>query len=142
MSNNKDERKNKEISLEFESKFNHAMDTLRVKEDLNSALREFRILAEQYPDRPAIYGMMGHVLWELGELEKAMLCFRKVTELNPHSELGSLGLFHLLWELERFDEAFTEMRRYMSIADSEEYKTLLKGILDELKEQEETTSEE
>jgi hypothetical protein len=54
--------------------------------------------------------------------------FRPATEKAPTSEGASLGLFHTLLEAGRSDEAFNAMRRFLSLAESPEYRRLLLEI--------------
>jgi len=72
--------------------------------------------------------MMGRAFFEIGDMAKAEDAFRRAVELNPKSELASLGLFHSLWEQQAASEAFAEMRRFLAVADSSEYKTLLRDM--------------
>jgi tetratricopeptide (TPR) repeat protein len=75
-----------------------------------------------------VLGIMGHVCWELERLEEASQLFKRVTVLAPKSELASLGLFHTLFELGKTDDAFEEMKRFISISHSEEYERLLEDM--------------
>ena len=77
------------------------------------------------PHSAAILAVLGHVCWESNLLEEAIESFRKATILKPQADAVSLGLFHCLFKVGRTDEAFDEMRRFLSEYDSEEYTRLL-----------------
>ncbi len=76
----------------------------------------------------AMFAVLGDVLWELDCLSDAIHAFRRAFELSPRSDVASFGLFHTLFQAGRNDDAFGEMRRFLSIADSTEYETLLSEI--------------
>lgn len=114
-------------TLAIEEQFNDALK-LRDAGDLLGALHSFKQLAQQYPDNAPVYGVMGDILWDFGNLEEAIACFKTVVKLSPRSELGSLGLFHTLWEAGHTEEALQEMNRYLAIAESAEYETLLRNM--------------
>jgi predicted Zn-dependent protease len=61
-------------------------------------------------------------------LEEAISYFQQAVVLRPDSEAVSLGLFHCLWESDRMDDAFDEMKRFLTGNESEEYKRLLADI--------------
>jgi len=43
-------------------------------------------------------------------------------------EAVSLGLFHTLWELEKRAEALEEIKRFQAVADSEDYRQIIREI--------------
>ncbi len=95
------------------------------------ALREAENLIGKYPEIGSVYGLAASIYFELDRFEEAARKYKKATELSPKSEMASLGLFHSLWQIGSNDAAFEEMKRYMSIAESEEYNELLKNFLKE-----------
>ncbi len=119
------------MDTSLETEFNDAIK-LRDKGDLHGALHHFQKLSQKYPHRASIYGMLGHLHWLLGSLPEAIQCFQTVVKLSPKSELGSLGLFHALWKAGQRNEALKEMKRFLSLADSEEYKAILSEKHEEL----------
>jgi len=66
--------------------------------------------------------------WDMGKLEAAEKEFRQAVKLNQDSEKSSLGLFHVLWDQDKKDEAIEEMKRFTTIAKSEDCKAILKEI--------------
>lgn len=77
----------------------------------------------------AVFAVLGSIHWDLGDLSSAIRCFQDAAQIAPTAEVVSVGLFHTLFEAGRHEEAFDEMRRFLSIADSEEYQQLLADIL-------------
>ena len=61
-------------------------------------------------------------------LDEAICAFRRAVELALKLEAASLGLFHCLWELGRQEEAAEEIRRFMSVSDSEDYRKIIQEI--------------
>lgn len=77
---------------------------------------------------PELVATLADLLWDVGSLELAIGKFMEAVALAPDSEPISLGLFHCLMKAERTDEAFSEMRRFLSTSDSLEYRRLLRDI--------------
>jgi tetratricopeptide (TPR) repeat protein len=76
--------------------------------------------------------LLGSSLFSLDRFLEAIEAFRSVLGERPQNEPASLGLFHSFWSLGEYREAYNEMRRFLAIADSEEYERLLAGINEEL----------
>jgi tetratricopeptide (TPR) repeat protein len=123
-----------------------AKDRARIEPDFNSALdlwhggdgraaiEILERLASEYPDQPAILGMLGAISRSLRDYERAVDYYQQTTALSPRSELASLGLFHSLWQVGRRDEAMDEMARFLTVAPSEEYNLLMKESLGEVED--------
>ena len=94
-------------------------------EDFQGARDVLLNLHQQDPEAVEILLFLGYMDGKLGDVVQRIETFRKATELEPQLELASLGLFHALWEADRTDEAFDEMRRFLSQYESEEYTRLL-----------------
>ena len=92
------------------------------------AIRILHPLTGRHPRSAAVFGTLGRAFFEIGDMEKAREAFQSAVDLNPKSELASLGLFHSLWGQQAASKAFAEMRRFLSITDSSEYKTLLRDL--------------
>ena len=73
-------------------------------------------------------GLVGSLFREANELSKALYCFQKAVESDPISPRASLGLFHSLWRLERYNEGFDELKRFLSISESEAHFMLLEDL--------------
>jgi predicted Zn-dependent protease len=85
-------------------------------------------LARRYRKSAPVAGYLAGLYYEQGRFERAARWFKRATTLAPKSELASLGLFHSLWKLRDGEKAISEMRRFLRIVDSSEYKTLLRDL--------------
>ena len=103
---------------------------LRDQGDTKDSLAILSRLAESPDATAAVFAILGSLQWDASNLPEAVISFQKAVELAPHSEDASLGLFHTLMESQKEADAFAEMKRFLSIADSQEYRTLLKEIQD------------
>ncbi len=101
---------------------------LRDAGDLRGALTLLRELSQTVHDSAALFAVLGGIYWELKELDEAIECFLKATELAPRSETASLGLFHSLWQQGREAQALDECKRFMELSDSEDYRSIIAEI--------------
>lgn len=85
-------------------------------------------LIDLAPKSAKLRCVLAAVYWDTENLEKAVENFGMAIELSPTHELSSLGLFHCLWDQGKEDDAFKEMRRFQSIADSEDYRRIVEEI--------------
>ena len=115
----------------IEPEFNRAVDIWH-SGDGHTAAEILMRLASAFPKNPAILGMLGAIYHRLEDYARASDYFQQTVSLSPKSELASLGLFHSLWRVGRYDEAVTEMERFLSISESEEYSLLVKDMLEDL----------
>jgi predicted Zn-dependent protease len=114
----------------FREKFDQAMN-LRNAGNFSEALESFKLLAKESPKFNGTFMMMGHICWKLNQNNEAAEYFGKAVEMSPKLEIASLGLFHSLWNQGKTDEALLEMRRFLTIASSDEYTEILEAILRE-----------
>ena len=115
---------NAEERAKIEPEFNRAL-RLRDGGDLLGAAAIFERLDAEYPNKAAILGTWGSIYFRLKDWERALPLYQRTVMLSAKSELASLGLFHSLWNLGRRDEAFAEMRRFLSVSESAEYSQLI-----------------
>lgn len=108
---------------DFDSAYEAAM-ALKRNGDLQGARVALESLSRAFPKDVATLLMLGHVLWELGELDQAVKPLRKVVASRPKSEIASLALFHVLWGLSKRRAAVNEMGRFMSLGDSKDYRDM------------------
>jgi hypothetical protein len=94
----------------------------------HAAVAEFESLHESYPDEMRVLLMLGGSYYEVERFTDAAACLEAVVQHRPTYELASSLLFHSLWHLGREREAKTVLHRYLTIAESSDFK----GILDEL----------
>jgi predicted Zn-dependent protease len=102
--------------------------SLKDNGDLPGARQVLEQLVSAKPESAGYHSYLGYLCWEEGLLDQAVTAFHRATELNPESETASLGLFHSLWEMGQKEEALEEMKRYLQIADCEDYRNILAEI--------------
>ena len=120
----------------IDSMFELAIE-LRDKGQLHDSINVLSKILDKYPiDKKAhgIYSVLGGVHADLGENEKALINFKKATELNPKSELASLGLYVTFAMLDRDQEAIDELIRYLTLNPANLYKDTLEELLEDLEE--------
>jgi len=71
---------------------------------------------------------LGGVYWDLKKYAPAIKQFSVAVDISPTSELASLGLFHCLWEQGKRDLAFDEMKRFMLVSDSDDYREIVREL--------------
>lgn len=94
-------------------------------EEASSVLE--RLISEDAANVDALF-LLGASLFSLKRYEEGADAFQKVLANRPKNEPASLGLFHSLWNLGMRREAYQEMRRFLAIADSQEYECLIADI--------------
>lgn len=110
---------------------------LRNKGELRDSINVFSKILNDYPiDKKThgIYSVLGGVHNDLREHDKALINYRKATELNSKSELASLGLYITLAKLDRDEDAIQELIRYLKNYPADLYKDTLEELLEGLKQ--------
>lgn len=120
----------KQLSKLEKDKFSKAQE-LSKRGDVLGVLNIMKDLVEANPRSAVFSAVLANTYWDIGELDTAEKEFRKAVQLAPESEKISLGLFHCLWDQKKKDAAFEEMKRFMVIADSEGYRTIVNRINDD-----------
>ncbi|MDW7694031.1 tetratricopeptide repeat protein [Flammeovirgaceae bacterium SG7u.111] len=111
--------------------------SIRNQGDLQKAISSFEEIIKTYPNHPKISGvftLLAGVYNDKGATHNAMLNFKKATELNPKSELASLGLYLSYVKLEEYDKAIEELGRYLDKYPAERYKITLEELLTDLEQ--------
>jgi tetratricopeptide (TPR) repeat protein len=85
-------------------------------------------VSDRNPGRASLHWFLGHLYWKLDSLNDAINHFRKATILAPTMERASLGLFHCLWEQGNQVAALDEIKRFMAISDSEDYRKITREL--------------
>jgi predicted Zn-dependent protease len=85
-------------------------------------------LKKQFSQSASVVGYLGGIYFERGQLAKATDNFQRAVRLSPMSELASVGLFHSLWAAGKNDQALNEMGRFLSLAESKEYRILIRDL--------------
>ena len=110
---------------------------LRNKGQLRDSVNVFsKILSDDPFDSKAYktHLVLGGVHADLGEHDKAITHLQKATELNPKSELSSLGLYVSLVKLDKDEEAIQELIRYLTFYPADLYKETLEELLEGLEQ--------
>lgn len=123
----------KKSDPDYKTRFEQAVRH-RDQSRLNEANRLLEELVEQDPEDPAAALVLAGIYFDMQKFDAARELFARIVQLQPRSELASRGLFHSLWKLGHHDEAFDEMRRFLAIADSEDYRKLLEDMMADLRE--------
>lgn len=97
-------------------------------ENIDRVAEILRELVKRRPDSALFNATLANSLNTLGQFDEAENYFRTAIFLSPGSERISLGLFHSLWGRGKRDEALEEMKRFVSLADSDEYRLILAAI--------------
>ncbi len=77
------------------------------------------------PDSKPALLMLGGYYFSTGKLQEAEMIFEQLILLEPAVGQYSIALFNTLWKQQRFDDAFEEIRRFISVADKEAEKDTL-----------------
>ncbi len=86
-----------------------------------------------WPDAGPTSELIGHIYYfGMSDLDRSVPYYEKAIKAAPRAEMPSLGLFHVLWELNHENEAFDEMRRFLSTSNSQAYTELLDDMSNEL----------
>ena len=102
--------------------------------DTGGVAEVLRKLVKLRPDSALFNATLANALDTLGEVDEAERLFTQAISLSPKSEKISLGLFHCLWGRGKQNEALEEMKRFLSLADSDEYRLILAAVSKSLKD--------
>lgn len=83
-------------------------------------------------DREFTYQAMGRELLESGEFQKSISTLKKVIIINPHNCEAQVHLAKALFKLEKEDEAFSSIKKALSL--NPEYHTLHQLLIEKLEE--------
>lgn len=87
----------------------------------------------KYKKSSMINGLIATSYYHAKEYGMSAEYYKRTIELNPRSELASLGLFHSLWEMKNYSGAFKEMDRFLSSNEANTYKVTLKELFEQLR---------
>ena len=100
----------------------------------NGKFKEGIILLKQmnkkFENDRKILGLLGTLFYQLEDYNNSSKYFRRASEVNPSSELSSLGLFHSYMELGKIIPALKEITRFCSLNSPKRYKITI-GELNE-----------
>jgi tetratricopeptide (TPR) repeat protein len=118
----------------IDSMFELAIE-LRDKGDLKDSVGVLSKILDNYPTYErvdVVHSILGGIYSDLKELKNALNNFKKAIELNPKSELASLGLYVTYANLDRDEEAISELLRFLRQFPAKHYKDTLEGLLEGL----------
>jgi len=110
-------------SCEWETPLAQAIELYKAG-DHEESRQLLETLAAKHPGVAAIQGLLGRAYFMRAEYDIALRYFKAAAELNPDSELASLGLYQCFAETDRADEALEEMRRFTASHVSEDYRAI------------------
>ncbi len=99
----------------FEQKKIDALIALYKKGSIDDALKEAKILSETYPENYIISNIFGVINADLGNFEKALICFTKSIKINPNYTKAYLNLGSSLNNLGRFEDAILSYNKAIKI---------------------------
>jgi predicted Zn-dependent protease len=97
-------------------------------DDVPGTLIILRDLVVEIPESAMLNATFANALEAVNDFEPAIEHFQTAVKLAPTSELYSLRLFHIFWSQGRLEDAFNEMKRFMAISDSADYREIVAGI--------------
>src|SRR5260221_1471839 len=100
------------------------------------AIKEFLKIIATHPDHSDIGGVfttLAGVYTDLNDYSSSSVNFKRGTELNPKSEIASLGLYVSYVELGRHIEAIAELIRYLEQYPAKLHKITLGELLEGFK---------
>jgi len=120
----------------FDEMFELAID-LRDKGELRDAVGVLIRIVDNYPINETriaagVHSVLAGVYYDLEEYDNALENFKKASNLNPKSELASLGLYITYLELDRDKEAIGELIRYLKSYPAKMYRDTLEELLEGL----------
>jgi tetratricopeptide (TPR) repeat protein len=98
------------------------------------AIELLKTIEHEAGDRPNFLLVIGDLYRVQGDADQALHYFGRAIEAAPAHELASLSLFHLLWEMGEHGienaqgRALEEIKRFMSISDSEDYRRIISEL--------------
>jgi predicted Zn-dependent protease len=96
--------------------------------DLPGTLEVLSKLVAEAPESAMVNATFANTLKAVDDTALAIEHFKRAVKLAPRVELYSLGLFHIYWAQGMQDEAFIEMKRFMAISDSADYREIVAEI--------------
>ena len=92
---------------------------------VSEAVEMLKDVITRAPNRELAFLVLGGILWDEERREDALRCFQSAVKLNPVLEMASQGVFHVLMEMNEVERAFDEVRRFLALADSQDYRRII-----------------
>ncbi len=96
----------------------------------------FLKIIQNYPNDRKLGGtceVLAGIYFDLQDFNNSLAYFTKATQLKPHSELASLGVYLSYVKLNDYGEAIKELKRYLDVYPANLYRDTLKELLEDLK---------
>lgn len=106
--------------------------SLNSKKLFKEALSILLGIEAKYKKSSMINGLIATSYYHAKEYGMSADYYKRTIELNPKSELASLGLFHSLWEMKNYSGAYREMDRFLSSNEANSYKVTLIELYEQL----------
>lgn len=104
------------VMSELEENLQNAKVLLEADKADEARLALLDILHKE-PDNPTALLMLAGAYFYAQMYEEAELVYKRLIEAEPGSGMLSIAMFNTLWKLDRHEEAFSEIRRFISKAD-------------------------
>ena len=114
---------------DIEEKLKQAQQHLAQQEGAQAHDLLISIIQAQ-PENKAALLMLGGYYFDVGKLAEAEMIFEQLVLLEPGTGQFSIALFNTLWKQQRLDEAFEEIRRFLSVADKTEEQETIKQYVE------------
>lgn len=109
----------------FKRSLESAFDYSR-SDDYQSVIRVCSSLLEDDPVCKPVLILMAEALRKTGNTREALEHTKKSVGFHPQSELLSLLHFHALLDSQLKEQAIEEVRRFLHVKESPEYRTIIK----------------
>lgn len=128
---------NEDTELEFNILWTQVGD-LYEQNQLQAALDVLSRMLEKWPQDPVVLRATGVIHLRLKQYDVAIDYLQKATALLPEDEIASRSYFLALWDSGRTEKALEEASRLTQLVKGypKQYQVILKGILEDLKQQE------
>lgn len=113
---------------EYEKQIDEALN-LRDAGQLQESLCVISKIVGQIPREDVkTLRIVGVIFLDGKDFQNAFQCFQKALEIDPTSASASIGLFHTLWNMGRYSDGLAELRRFLSVSQSEEHFKLIEEM--------------
>ena len=91
-------------------------------------------IQEKYKESSVLNGLIATTYSYLKDSENSTKYFIKTANLNPNSELASLGMFQGLFDKGEYEDAYNEMDRFLGLNEPKHYIITLEELYEQLDE--------
>ena len=102
-----------------------AVVELEADDQTGLATERMVALVAEFPREALAHAYVGWVLSRGGRYLDAIEHGKVAVQLSPRSERVSLLFFRVLWSADQREQALDEMRRFVTLEDSEEYAQII-----------------